>query len=110
MRLSQLGVNDLLIEDLLRYHTPTQIEKGFEQYAAQEPDWIARLILKGRFGFRRTVREKRTAPKASKEQIMRAEQARIAQQEEQCLTVEQKQAQEQQRVATLTQLLDDYLQ
>lgn len=62
--LSNQGVSDHLIEQLLLYHTPAQIQMGFRKLA--EFDYpvnkIARIVLKGRFGFRRGLKHKRKPP------------------------------------------------
>lgn len=51
-----------LVYRLLEQHTPTQIRLGFQNYAEYEPEWVARLILKGRYGYRRGIKANKRKP------------------------------------------------
>jgi hypothetical protein len=66
--LSDRGVSVTFIDKLLHQHTPTQIERGFErlQDGPYSPDQIAGIITRGRFGYRKGMKEKLAKPKGRK--------------------------------------------
>lgn len=66
-KLHRLEVSPELVEDLLFYHTPTQIEIGLKQLQGRDytGDQIAQVILRGRFGYRKGFKEKLAKPKGA---------------------------------------------
>lgn len=62
LHMRQNGVSELKIQDLLKYHTPGQIELAFKTLAHVHPDGVADVILRGRFGYRAGIKKNKQPP------------------------------------------------
>lgn len=56
------GVAEHKIADLLRYHTPMQIELAFKNMPRVHPDAVADVLLNGRYGYRAGLKKNKQPP------------------------------------------------
>lgn len=52
--------------EMFRLCTPRQIEIAYETYQGYDPNWVAGLVLRGRFGFKKGIKKARKAPAPQK--------------------------------------------
>lgn len=102
VHMRQNGVSELKIQDLLKYHTPGQIELAFKTLAHVHPDGVADVILRGRFGYRAGIKQNKKPPntKAAAQYLKQEKQK-----EAKCPPVTQQQVQ-----ALLEQYLEQLVQ
>lgn len=62
LHMRQNGVAEHKIQDLLKYHTPGQIELAFQKMPKVHPDAVADVVLNGRFGYRAGIKKNKQPP------------------------------------------------